>query len=432
MKKQNESEINALGGIDVLANQLNDLKVWKKFTEYFGNRHPRAEYSIVDVYKTWIINVICGNRRLQHAEVFRDYFIANPKFKKGISPDTISRVFRSLAVENTYYAQSTKQNVPIGLKPGQFVFDPTEEEKPMLNEVNINPNFNNLILDIALELGLLEKGKAYDLDLDATIINTKVSDGRPNYDGGAGYMPIVVLLDGIPVYMEARNGNSAPKFRNKHVLKDSIDLIKSKGVRVKLVRIDAAGCSYQVFDFLNSQKIPFCIRGSQTLRKSFKRESDPTGVEELIEDSERFVQIKARGKNIYWFDYYSRSVDDNGKVKTFGLVTNNKNLSRRKVIKKYNDRGTSEQRFADLKEMGWKVMVHRELKYNTVHMYNTMIAYLFFRYSKRWLEGQVTDITDKLEPRTFIRNFMHIATVWQGNKLVILSKNKKMVKLRVY
>ncbi len=428
MSQQNFKTDSTCGGIDldVLINHLCKLNVWRRMGDHFGDRHPRAEYTVSDVYKTWIANVISGSRRLENTKEFRKHLGVKTNLKKEVSPDTISKVFRSLAVENTYYAPTDKKKIPKGLKAGQFVFAPSDEEIPFLNEVNDNEKFNALLLDIAIELGLFEQGKAYDLDLDATEVPTKVSDGRKNYRYNVGYFPIVVILGGIPIYMEARNGNSAPRFRNKQVLEKAINLIQSKGLRIKLVRIDAAGGSHSVFNFLNSRNIKFCIRPSENLRKNIKGPSVVNELQELIDLSRRFFRSKPRGRKIYWFDYYGKNPKPGNKRRIFGMVTNTNKIARTELIKRYNARGTHEQRFADLKEMGWDIMVHRELKYNSVHMYNTMIVYLFFLYSKRWLTSKIPDIKDTLEPQTFIRVFMAVVAIYKNHQISMLSQENRI------
>lgn len=425
--------INNHGGLDILTSHFATLNIWQKMDGWLGARNARAEYSYSDAIQTWVFNMIAGSRRLEHSYDNKDSLAAHPKFGKGMSPDTISRTLKNLAVENEYYTK-TKGDSRKKENSNRLISNPTKAMMINGNEVNDNKKLNELVFDTALVLGLFKEGEAYELDIDATIIPTKVSDSRVHYKcTGTGYCPMVVVLGGIPIFMESRNGNSSPAFRVLDVLKNAIELFESRNIGIKFVRIDAAGSTEKIIKYLCERDILFYIRAKATNRGKMENDyinwnqSDKHDHLDVAENS-----LSMAGYNLMLVDYRNKySKDANGDQKVFGIITNDFYIDQDDVVSLYNQRGAIEQRFADLKEMGWHYMVHRELKYNTVHMHMTLLAYVFFLYSKKWLASKVSFIKENIKPKTFIRTFIRVVTKWTDVGLEFISRQKDFELLRV-
>lgn len=417
--------VNNTGGADLLIKHLKEIGFWETIDSSLGKRNARAEYSYSDVIQTWTMNIVSGSRRLEHSTEHSFKLERNPYFKKGMSPDTISRVMRKLAVPNTYYSKTTP------LERNKLVINPTKAQHLELNEVNNNTALNELLLQTAIFLGIFEKGKKYALDIDATIIPTKVSDSRPHYKlDGTGYCPMVVFLAGIPIYMESRNGNSSPAFRKKDVLKKAIDLITSHGIGIDFVRIDAAGSNQYVLKFLQRRGIKFYIRA----KSAFGAYSDIIPKWSIVpghyilETSENAFKLAPYDFRLV--DYRRKNkLDKDGLPKVRSIVTNDYDMSPAEIIHLYDQRGTVEQNFANLKEMGWNYMVHRELKFNTVHMMVTMLAHLIFIASKRWLAKKLPFVKESFQPKTFIKKFILVVTTWVRKRVKFISRQKEFAPL---
>lgn len=410
---------NDMGGIDLIISHLSRIRIWDKLKDKLGVRHPRAEYSYEDVIQTWIMNVLCGSKRLEHCYFNREKLLAHPKFKKGMSPDTVSRVFRKLAVENKYYE----------LKDYKHRAKFASEEKMPNHELNNNEKLNELILDTAIELGLLKKHSSYELDIDATLVNSKISDSRYHFKHDYGYCPIVVVLGGIPIYMESRNGNSGASFRLKHVLENVIDLIESRGLKIKLVRSDAAGSQKEIVNYLHEKNLKYIIRAFAGDKLEYKVD----GILDWKDLEMNYGTIKTAdstttfGKQTVRMISYIRVMRNrkdkhDGIVKTWALYTNDYSLTEKEIITTYNVRGGVEQRFSDLNEMGWNYLPHRELKYNTVYMLITMLAFVFFTYLKIKLSKKINFVKPNMELQTFIRKFIMVFTVWVKDKILFLTR----------
>lgn len=420
--------INNHGGLDILISHFANLNIWKQIDEKLGKRNARAQYTYSDAIQTWIMNMIAGSKRLEHSYDNIQSLNNHPHFKKGMCPDTISRTLRKLAVENTYYTKTSGDSRKLKYS-NRLITDPTKIMMQKSNEVNYNERLNELVLDTAIKLGLFVPGNNYELDIDATIIPTKVSDSRMHYKfTGTGYCPMVVVLGGIPIFMEARNGNSSPSFRKLAVLQNAIELFESRGLQIKFVRIDAAGSSENVFKYLCEKNIKFYIRGRANKRAVI--ENDHINWEESTKHEHLDIAnnyLSMGGYNLLMVDYRDKyNTDANGNKRLFGIITNDFDIAPEDIVSLYNQRGTIEQRFADLKEMAWHYMVHRELKYNAVHMHMTLLAYVFFLYSKQWLSSKLKFVKENLKPKTFIRVFIKVVTFWTDcNQLNFISRQNQ-------
>ena len=419
---------NTNGGIDILISHFHQSGIWQKIDLLLGKRNARAEYSNSDVMQTWIINMLTGSNRLEHIYDNSDALKVHPNLKKAASPDTVSRVVRKLADDNVYYSKFNHKRMQQNIASYTLVHNPTNAEKLKLNEVNNNPKLNSLLIETAINLALLKPGQEYELDIDATFIPTCVSDSRIGYTFESGYSPMVVLLGGIPIYMESRNGNSVPMFRKLDVLKDAIELIESKGLEIKFVRIDAAGSSKNILKFLNERNIKFFIRAHSRYKKRVTKQPRWTKLGESRFKKTNDTIVNMDGFDVRAIEYLStKKLNEDGMPRVWGILTNDKDITALQAISVYNKRAGSaiEHRFSDLKEMGWHFMVHRELKYNTVHMFVTMLAYIFFIYAKRWLAGKLPFIKENIELKTFIKKFICVVTIWVNDKLKFLNRERE-------
>lgn len=421
-KGSNIDYLNNTGGMDLLVSLFSKLDIWKSIDKTFGKRHGRAVYSYSDAIKTSVLNTIVGSRRLEHMHEHRHKLLKHPAFKKGMSPDTVSRLFKHLAVDNIYYDMSSTN------KRNQLISDPSKLDKKTMNEININMPLNNLMLDTAISLGLLQKDKSYELDIDATIINTRVSDCRFHYKQDFGYSPMVVFLGGIPIFLESRNGNSSPMLRVSDILENALELIEKRGIGIDFVRIDGAGANKFVVDLLCRKKIRFLIRAKSTIRTKMEGRLEWKTMEDIkyLKCAETHVMIDThRIRAVNYLKHGSKYEQP----MMWAIITNDEGVPQEEVIRTYNMRGSIEQRFSDLNEMGWNYMVHRELKYNTVHMMMTMIAYLFFVYAKKKIAEKVTFVKETFRPKTFIKKFIIVFTTWIDDEIRFVSRQKEYAPL---
>lgn len=411
---------------------LSKTNLWSSIDERLGSRGI-ARYSYSDLIQSWTINVLGGTTRLEHIFDHRDALRQNKKFKLGMTPDTISRAFKRLAVENEYwsYHEAYKDHS----KFNKLDFETVKKEKDKKNnEINWNEKLNLLNLKTAILLGILKKDEAYELDIDATFIPTDISDSRFSFlKGGNGYSPLTVMLGGIPILSEIRNGNSHAGFRNLEFLIQCIEIIKAEGLRIKLVRSDNAGLSRKIVQYLNKENIPFYMSSDANVNKAslqdailnFKEKVVKKATLKIADTDYMFGKEKIRIVHFKKYGYEK----GNRIEKHHGIATNNWNLNNEDVIKTYNTRAHHECNFSLLKEFGWKYMPAREMKFNAVHILISNLVYLIFTYLKQFLSKKVDFVEVTMEMKTFTKAFIHVLVQYTLGKPLLLERQDEYKRL---
>lgn len=417
LEKVNLKNLNSKGGVDVIIRHITKRHIPEKIDRLLGKRNARAEFKYSDVVLTWFYNVMAGAKRLEHVYSNQRMLKNNPFFTaKSMSPDTISKVIKELSVKNIYMHGKTEK----------LLFDYKSGNPIYTHEININEKMNCFILDLCISLGLFNSYDAYELDIDATIVNTKNSDSRPHYKHANGYSPLVVIFGGIPIYMENRNGNTPARYRVVQVLHQALTMIKERGLSVKCIRSDAAMSTLEGLQFLHDLKLPYYIRAYKTSSNMH----DGIDWEDVNHKSRKFkfivsmTRMKNAKHDVRLVTYHAY-----GAKKAFGIYTNDEDISKTKAMDLYNRRGAIEQRFSLLKELGWKYMSQRNLCYNTVYMQMTMVVYALFLYMKKHLAPKMHKVKETMELLTFIMAFIEVATIWMGESIRFLTRTDEYRRL---
>ncbi len=125
----------------------------------------------------------------------------------------------------------------------------------------------------------LQRRRWVTLDIDATAFKAKKSTANRNYCGDRGYTPMVgtVNRSGQVVLTEFREGKCPPSKDNIGFLKRCIKRLPH-WVRVKWLRIDAAGYQKSIIEYCEQNEISYVIRARMCgeIRELIKdtRESD--------------------------------------------------------------------------------------------------------------------------------------------------------------
>ena len=430
---------NETGGIDYVADLLSSFDIWGFIDNRLGPRHPRSKVSFGEAIKIWTLARFAGATSLEHLYQHELKFLNHPQVNKKIGPDGLSKIIKKLSVENTYYYHSNPKNLnQKSLSSNERLTDLNELKNIKHNEINLNQRLNELILDLAIFLGLIKKGSSVDIDIDSTILYNEIQDANFHYEKSAivprGYQPMVVMANGIPIYMEQRNGNSSPKFRIGEVLKESIELLKSRGLKVNLVRIDSAGSAKAILDYLVENNFDYVIRAA-----NFKIENldeivkwnqlqDVQGY--LMTSETEFKYGRHNHRTILYQRIQNKDSFKESKVKinknnSWAIFTSLKREDPNAIISLYNYRGYVEQQFNVLKELGWKRLPHREIKHNSTFMSITMIVNLIFMLCKREISRKVDFVKETMKISSFIRQFILVVTEWRNGKYFFVTKKDK-------
>lgn len=398
--------INSLGGSDVIADILLKRGLLKFINRKLGSRSNRAEYSYGEGILQWFLAQCCGAKRIENVYNHKERFRKHPRFGKFISPDTLLYMFKELAVENTY------------------------EKRTSNNEFNLNDTLNELLLNSALRLELIQPGIPYILDYDTTIIATKIRGSKYHYrhaetDDSRGYNPGVAMINKIPVFIEMRNGNTNPRTNLVKNLIRTIEQLQNNGITVDMVRVDSAGYIRELSDYLNSVGIGYITRTMNSAITSVTQEYTLNG---LNWESGRLYGFNVQITELeYMFGSHktrlilTKKPDDT----LWGFTTNNWTLPVKDLISIYRQRGDCENMFRDLKQdFGWRLFPMRTIQNNSVYLYIQAFCYQMFTYLTRLFSGVLRFIRNNMRLPTFISAFMRVPTKWDGANLIIMSDDK--------
>ncbi len=399
--KITNGKINPFGGINFIIHKLNQTNVVPLIDSALGSRVKQAKYKYSEIIIAWIYSNLCGARRLDNMKRLRKYFSHIPDFKYP-SPERVSDVFRELAV-------------------------PTEEFTPpktnVNHQLNINGAFNDLLLDISQSLGLFPKKGGGVMDYDNTIIANQKCDANHTYKQHTGYQPGVTLLDGVPVYIEGRNGNSAAKAYIEDTIARSFEHLSRLGLKPSLFRSDAAASKAEVLSYLHKQKIGYIIRMGK-----FSPQRCLEHLQWKFHKKYKGFDLEMASSYTY---LYAGKIDlprvvvvkytKEGKSMYRAIMTSIMDLSDHEIWKLYNKRGGIERVFDELKNhFNWGRLPFSFLNTNTVFMLVSAIAYNIFQYLKTWAAKKVPHVVQKkYRLEKFIYNLIRVNSKWVEETLEI-------------
>ena len=402
-------KINPFGGICFVIQALKKKGIGKLIDNYLGTRIEQAKYSYSDIILSWCYANLCGAERLEDTSFLNQYFKHIPRLNFP-SPDSIGRVFKSLATKSDKIKNAN-----------------------VLHEFNSHEKLNELLLDTAIHLGLLDKSKKYTLDYDNTIIETEKYDSKYTYKQIPGYQPGVSLIGKLPVYVQGRNGNSMATYKIDETIKKSLDLLKEKGVSIDRFRSDAAGYTAKLADMMDNNGTDFFIRIKSNpyfmdaiLIKRLWTEGHINGRKMETCSFDYFI---TSGKHKFSKDYravVSRIKDYGGIYHYRGILTNNKSMSDQEVVDFYNMRGSSENNFDVLKnDFNWKRLPFSFLNENTVFMLIGALISVIYQYLVRNFSRKVDFVKRNGRLKNFIFKFITVCVSWiDEHTMIMYTKNR--------
>ncbi len=373
-------------------------------TSHLGMRSPRAEYSYAEGLLSLLISQCNQNNRVENFDDIEKSQRVHRRRGTALSPDTFLYMSKQLALPKKLIKIDTQPNTNKRR---------SKKARYVNHEVVVIDKFNELFVETALRLRLLDCETEYVLDFDSTDLETKIRDARRYFKGNGkrAYCPVAAMINNIPVYIEIRNGNSNASFNLINSLRAALELLSKKGIKIRLLRIDSAAFTKEFVEFANAKSIKFITRArSNTVRSQienirnwkdarFKRDIDKVGHTTFFFGNEEIrLVIKRKSKPI---------VDEDGKeTKDWGLATNDFESASEDIINVYALRGASEDIFRALKEFGWNMLPMRKIEFNTVYLYCIAFIYIVYRFITRLLSKIIKGMKETMRLSTFIRKFM--------------------------
>lgn len=163
---KSNKKISSFGGVLPVLKFLRDSKMPELIRGCLGTRVKQAKYSYEDVLIAWMLTNFCGGYRLDHISSRRKHLEIIPDLKLP-SHDTLGRVMKKLATDiSIFYNEKTTDKTK--------KFDTTVNGQ----QININEPMNNLLIKSTIQLGLINPGETYTLDLDVTVVPNECFDAK--------------------------------------------------------------------------------------------------------------------------------------------------------------------------------------------------------------------------------------------------------------
>lgn len=375
--------------------------ICRLFDAHLGTRVKQAKYKYSDVALSWIFSILCGSQRLEDTKKLSVHLNNIPDTKHP-SPDRIAAIFKSFATPSTTYITSANIN----------------------HELNIHLPLNNLLLDTALKLGMIEKDHNNILDYDNLIIPCEKYDSRRTYKKVDGYCPGVAFIGKTPVYIENRNGNSNADYKMQETLERALYQLKSKGIKIKRFRSDNAAYSRSVISLMDSERIDFFIRAENSdaifedvLHHNHVWEDVWIGDKPWSITSVDYsfygkiykvVVTKGRDSRRKHMNKYSEDLDT-----MRAIITNNKDMSNKDIVSFYNNRATTELNFtALLNDWNFKRPPFSFLNENTVFFLFSAMGFTMYQYLLRKFSKKIPFVKLSFRLKKFIFHFISCSLEW--------------------
>jgi hypothetical protein len=390
--------INPYGGILFCMDEIRKMEIPAMIDSHLGKRAKQAKYSYSDTLLSWIFSTMCGSERLEDTKQLQEHFKDIPCSKLP-SPDRLAGIFKQLATNTTKFKSKTSDH-----------------------EFNVNMPMNQLLVDIALKLRLLNPEDEYVMDYDNVIIPCEKYDAKYSYKDCEGYSPGVAFIGKHPIYIEGRNGNTHAKYKMADTIQRAFDLVNEKGIKIRTFRSDAAAYSNDMIKTLIRNNVEFFIRANHS-RKVFE--------EAIDNDDWESVKIGDRQWEITSMDYlYGKTqcrlvITRDTKEKDYknphtgdcyiyrAIITNNYTMSNRDVVKFYNKRGSMETNFSQLLEdWNWSRLPFSFMNQNIVFMIVGAIGNILYRHIIKKFSKVLPFVKSSYRLKNFIFYFITVALEW--------------------
>jgi hypothetical protein len=297
-------------------------------------------------------------------------------------------------------------------------------DKGVKHHFNELDNFNQLLPALCVQGGILNSREQYTLDYDGHIVENEKADNAFTYKGTERYYPVLASIKKLPVYMQNRKGNTPESFKQLDALKKALAGCKANGIRVGKFRADACGYEKDTIDYLEAQNIIYYIRAEMNAGLRIALEDEPEWQPAYL--GVRKVEVCSIDEKLFGENKYRRvvayrvkatgqlSIEDTNGYRYYAIVTNDENTDTAECIKFYNQRGCEgEHHFKELDyDFGWNKLPFDNMPKNTVYMYATLIAYLFFNIFKKFFSGKISFVNTAMRLKNFTLHFVTLTAKW--------------------
>lgn len=398
-----KENINSFGGINLADNIIGRTSTYNIINETLGSRGLRAEYSYIDLFRSYFLMVLCGGECAEDiTEHLRDE-LNHVKGFKACSADTLLRMQKELSTNKETFMSKTN----------------------IEHDFNINMDMNKLMVKLLVEIKQLStKEDNYIFDYDNQFIPTGKFDSKRSYKKADGYFPGIASIGNYPVYIENRNGNSNVKYKQAETLARAYSILNENGIKTKHSRMDCGSFDKEVVPVVEANSEYFYIRAQRcaslydSIRCITNWETVEIGFKEYQLTTIEYAPF-GREKTYRYVISREKTQDTQGNLFTGddftyrAIMTNNREMSNCEIVEFYNDRGESERLFDEMNnDFLWKKMPFSFLQENTVFLIMMAICRNLFHFLTDFISKRLDFIKPNYRLKKFIFRFMVVPSKW--------------------
>ena len=391
-----------------------------------GHRSILAKYSNSDIFLSLAAIFLTGGSCIEDANRLSHNFTENSQGYRFCSADTILRMIKAAKSDNEEFVSKA------GTK----------------YQFSINKSLCEMLLDGLMRTRQVQAGEAHVFDYDNQFIPTEKFDAKYSYKGAFGYFPGIAQIDGLPFYIEGRDGNANVKFEQGETLRRAFEIAKERCVTFQKARMDCGSYSEEVVKVADENCKKFYIRAMScdSLRERIRgmAECDWTDVEINSQKCQLAsipftAFLEDRGFRLV----VQRTPRENGQTDVFegeyvyrSILTSDHDSSELDVVLFYNQRACTERCFDCMNnDFGWSHLPCSFLSENTVFMIMTAFIHNYYRHFLEKLSGLSFGLTLASRVKRFVFSFISVPFKWivrNGRRVLLLyTDNADYMRLQV-
>ena len=416
VEKSNQN-INPFGGINFVIDAINNYGIAEQIDNQLGDRPAQAEYSYSEVFKSLWSIFFCGGDCAEDLNVHLNDFLKNTAGLKLPNADTVLRVLKNLKTEKETVISTAGKSY----------------------ETNKHNQLNQLCINLLKHTGQLNETEYYDYDFDNEVLKTEKFDTKKSYKMVNGYFPGMSTINGMPIYLENRDGNMNVKTEQDELLTRSYKILKDSNIHINRSRMDAGSYTKKIVTVVEENSQLFYIRANRcdalTNMLLEPREWEKVEINHIeyevcsIEyqpfsykkDEEpktyRLVVMRRKKKGSLQLDLFS---GDNMEYRS--ILTNDRQSTEKEVIEYYNQRGTEEKTIDILNnDFGWSKMPFSFMEENTVFLIVMMICKNIYTWLIEKFSKEFSGLKKNFRIKKFIFRFITVPAKWikRGRRMIL-------------
>lgn len=404
-----QDKITPFGGLYFVNELLSQEGITELINTHLGPRAANSRYEWSDLFYGMLAIFILGGDCAEDIQEHIGPGLQAREFSVA-SPDTLLRFQKNLASPPVEYC--SRQGIT--------------------HQFNWNGPLARLNIKLLKNLGQIQSGRAYTMDYDNVIIEAEKADSLRTYCRPYGYHPGVAMIGDRMVYVQNRNGNSEPKFRQYRTLRRAFSLLKAEGITVKRFRADSGSYIGKVIDWVSRQCDSIYIKARMDASVKAKIAGISDWKQDARNPQKQWASVEytpfKRPRN-RWSEepaqtfrlVVERVPNSDGQADLFtddaysyqAILSSDWEASPKQIFEFYRQRGANEREFDVLKnDFGWNNMPFSKLNENTVFLMLTAIIRNFYGFVIQRFSARLDYLRGTYRLKKFIFRFITVPAKW--------------------